>query len=79
MNNLFTIKPLEFERHKTKEWHLAITPIGPIEVRFLGGAWHWAAPRMDYVQCDSFEAGKLAAEAHYRERLMQALEPVEEK
>jgi hypothetical protein len=46
---------------------------GPYTVLYSLGRWYWT--NEDWNPCDSLDAGKLAAEQHYRERLSQALTP----
>ena len=40
-----------------------------------GCEWHGFGQWDDWAPCDSIEDGKAKAEAHYRERLLAALEP----
>jgi hypothetical protein len=68
----WTIKPLEWRREPEDLWS-AETVFGPYTVLYSLGRWYWT--NEDWNPCDSLDAGKLAAEAHYRERLSQALTP----
>lgn len=83
----YRIKPLEW-----RAGH-APTPVGSysVERRWTGeetgdeplGSWYWSYCADEYYDecsfdCDSEADGYAAAEAHYRERLLRALEVVDE-
>lgn len=85
MGEVYEIRPLEW--HSDEELGaVAVTIVGRYAVRLgysLGDSplkrnqWRWMTGGIGGVcqEVDSLEAGKLAAEAHYRERLKQALAP----
>lgn len=73
---LYRIKPLEWEDFDGIEFS-AHTVFGWWFVRQRRKGWFVALPDARPINCDSPEDGKAKAEAHYRERLMAALEPVQ--
>lgn len=81
MSELYEIRPLEWQDHGRLS--KCITMIGVFEVwqRSVGlwvfGSKLWNDPVTIETQCRSLDAGKLAAEAYYKSRLLTALKPVE--
>jgi hypothetical protein len=73
----YTIKPLVWEESNGgKNWH-AMSPYEKFSVWEYGEYCWWAIDMLGPSRpCYSIDDGKAKAEAHYRERLMQALEPV---
>jgi len=78
----YTIRPLEWEyNHGIGTW-FAKPMFQTVEYRVwhLGGTWVWGQ-EYGYKRHDaeSLDAAKLAAEAHWQERIKQALVPVTEQ
>ncbi len=79
----FTITPLVWLQSDTNEnWWIA-QGRGSYQVEHISGSgWQWRYCwgeyyDEDYHYCDSFEEAKSAAEAHYRERVMEFLTEVQ--
>lgn len=75
---LYRIKPLEWRYHGHKKYWKAKTVIGDFyadATRWEFFLWDDDIPSRDEDAQDE-EQAKAAAEAHYRERMMGALEPV---
>jgi hypothetical protein len=67
---MFTIKPLEWVDD------CAISILGTYYVWKSTKGWRWQCRKQSTFEvCESLDDGKSKAEAHYRERLMQALAP----
>jgi hypothetical protein len=74
LEGAYRVKPLEWEKKSNGFW--ADTIIGRFGVGADATGWLYVtAGRLE--RCDGIEDGKAKAEAHYRERLLVALEPVE--
>jgi hypothetical protein len=70
LEGAYRIKPLEWLHYDCGA--TVDTIFGPLTT----SACFWSTAR-SHGKCDSIEDGKAKAEAHYRERLLVALEPVE--
>lgn len=79
-DQLYRMKPLEWEE-RANGCVAACTPVG----EYFATKSHWHIEQkdgywiVDEGEAISLEAAKEAAEQHYRERLMEALEPVDVK
>lgn len=82
MNQLFRIKPLEWEPIETR-WAHGFRTTGlagrqMLVARNTEGRWYVMGSSMEAVFCASPEEGKQLAEAHWRAYIAQALIPVED-
>lgn len=79
---LFTIKPLEWDRLKgNPAWAANPLPTIQYQVGWVGGepAFRWCVRNSGKFQdCASPQEGKRLAEAHWQNYIKQALVPVEE-
>lgn len=76
MDNLYKIKPLAWVEWRNGSWR-AYTQLGNYTVN--PNRWYyWLYVDLDEGShnCASIEAGKAAAEAHWRERILPMLEEV---
>lgn len=80
MSELYEIRPLEWEgdiEYVQSAKSICFMAIY-VHRTVATNRWHWTVDN-HREDCDSLDAGKLAAEAYYRERLLTALKPVEDK